>query len=1044
MYSMAHTAVPLNQLILPRIKKIFGKVSSQLWQSNEDLEVEIGPHHRDSISHKEALKEKYKKIKSGTVFSPARKGEHNEFPWGQHWFKVKVPAAKKGEQGKRYMRWSAAGEYNVYIDGVPWTGLDLAHNEAILPNKACTLMIDCGIWQTGIWSPIGDWLRPADGGFKFNYAKLALRNNEAWEIYHDLSVLIEWVEFFYKKFKIVIADGPGYNEPLGKVPASFRRMVKRLGDASDAYETKGLKALGLELKKIYRELPCDSSLMKSSFVGHAHIDLVWLWPEHATYKKGIHTFSTMLRLMEKYPEVTFTMSQPPLYYHIAEHEPAQAKQIQKRIKEGRWEFTGGLEVESDTQLPVGEGLARALVYGQQRIEAVRGSKSNTVWIPDVFGYSQCLPQIFKLGEIKNFYTTKILWSSLTQFPHNSFVWKSPDGSEILTHLALSGYNCNVKVGECIGMSEEYKQSDVHDEGLLAAGYGDGGGGLTETHCERARRLADLTGVPKAGWNTVEGFFDGLEKVREDLPNYRGELYLEYHRGVQTTQSDLKYYFRASERALQCREALRVISGQKALDKEAWLRYIFAQFHDAIPGSSINTVYKELNAELKTIVEENALASKNEWGKSNKKQLCVINPLAIPKLEVIECDPPKDRSKILKDDLGHSIPTQWVGTGKNKKVLAQIGLSELESRDIEWVSNKSEDSSQKSLPLKASSKILSSDCVQAHFTKNGDLEKLIIDGVQVELESNAQFMLHTDDPSNFDAWDIDHQATWLSSKANKTLNLKVVECGDVRAVLRGSSPIGENSTLDVEYSIEANSPYLRIVTNVNWNEKHKLLRYQLSTAYKAETARYGAPFGSIDRSQKEGLPSDEAMWEVPASRWAASVDGKGNGLAIITEAKYGFSVKNGLMGVSLLRSTKAPDPVADMGKHTIKFALGLHSNESNEDWLSTAAAAENLFTPAICLKGGKSKPAPFTMSATGSVVPSWVLPSETGTGYVIRLHEVAGASEEFEITFNNKVKSLKSVNFFENEIKEGCSLTNLTEDTWLVRVEPYKIISLLVR
>jgi alpha-mannosidase len=1040
---MAHTAVPLNQLILPRIKKICNGVKAQLWQSNKDLDVEMGPLHEESVSHKQALKEKYKKIKSGTIFSPKSKGEHNEFPWGQRWFKVKIPAPLKGEQGKRYMRWSAAGEYNVYIDGVPWAGLDVAHNEVVLPNKACTLMIDCGLWQTGIWSPLGDWQRPVDG-FAFNYAKLAVRNSEAWEVFHDLSVLIDWVEYFYKKFDIIHSNGPGYNQPLGKVPASFRRMVKRLGDASDAYESKGLKELGLELKKIYRELPADSNIIKSSFVGHAHIDLVWLWPEKATYKKGIHTFSTMLRLMDKYPEVTFTMSQPPLYYHIAEHEPKQAKQIQKRIKEGRWEFTGGLEVESDTQLPVGEGLARALMYGQQRIEAVRGSKSNTVWIPDVFGYSQCLPQIFKLGEIKNFYTTKILWSSLTQFPHNSFIWKSPDGSEILTHLALSGYNCEVKVGECIDMAEEYKQSDVHDEGLLAAGYGDGGGGLTEAHCERARRLSDLAGVPKSGWNTVEGFFDGLEKVKEDLPQYRGELYLEYHRGVQTTQSDLKYYFRASERALQCREAIRVITGKKAVGEEAWLRYIFAQFHDAIPGTSINTVYKELNEELKNIAVDQGLATVKDWGTSRKPQLCVINPLAIPKLAVIECGFAKNKNSILTNDSGQLIPTQITGSGVHKKVIAQVALEALESQELNWVSSSDTLMKNESGDLEASSTYLSNGSVNASFTKNGELEKLNIDGVDILLDHSAHFMIHTDSPANYAAWDIDHQATWLSSIATKGMGLKVIECGAVRAVLKGSSAIGEKSTLEVEYTLEANSPYLQIKANVDWNEKEKLLRYQLNTGYRGEIARYGAPFGSVDRSQKEGLPSDEAMWEVPASRWASAVDGKGNGLAIITEAKYGFSVKNGVMGLSLLRSSKAPDPTADMGKHAIKFALGLHSDESTLEWLSTAAAAETLFTPAICVQGGKKQSTPFSLSSTGSLVPSWVLPSETGSGYVIRLHEVAGATEEIEITFNHEVNSFAVVNFFENEIKEGCKLKNIGGNTWSISVDPYKIVSLLVR
>ena len=1040
---MPQTAVPLNQLVLPRIRKIMNyRVAPLQWQSESNLEVKVGPVHTDSIPYSKAVKEKYKTIKHGDIFSPKSKGEHNEFPWDHRWFKVEIPAVKKGEKGRRYLRWCASGEFNIYIDGSPWCGLDIAHPEAPLPDKACTLYIDCGIWQTGIWADSKNWLTPTDG-FKFDSAKLAIRDEEAWETYHDLSTLIEWTEYFFKKYDIKSISGPGYNTPLEKVPVSLRRMVKRLSDAADAFETKGIKALGQELKKIYKELPSNSDLMKANFVGHAHIDLVWLWPEKSTYKKGIHTFSTMLRLMEKYPKATFTMSQPPLYYHIAENEPKQAKEIQKRIKEGRWEFTGGFEVESDTQIPIGEGLARALMFGQKRIEKVRGEKSNTVWIPDVFGYSQCLPQIFKLGEIENFYTSKILWSSVTKFPHNTFVWKSPDGSEILTHLALSGYNCEINVSESVDMSENYRQSDVHGEGLLAAGYGDGGGGLTEAHCERAKRLENLSDVPKAEWNTVEGFFKGVKKVKDDLPAYRGELYLEYHRGVHTTQSDLKYFFRSCERALQTHEAVRVLSGMGSIDEQPWLRYIFAQFHDAIPGSSINTVYKELNQELESISVNTRLQAEKDWGSSRKAHQCVINPLAIPKLSIVEIDAPKKKNDVLTNQMGQILPTQTIGKGKNQKVLTQVHLPELTSQELKWETKPDE------LPLSmgeltASSKLLKNDCVEARFSSSGDLDKLTIDGVELLLESQGDFMLHYDKPANFEAWDIDHQATWLKSKATKAMKLEIVECGQIKATLRGSSPIGQHSSMVVEYSLEANSPYLHVQVTVDWKEKNQLLRYQVQTGYRGEQARYGAPFGSTDRSQKEGLPKDEAMWEVPASRWASCVDGKGDGLAFITEAKYGFSIKNGEIGLSLLRSAAQPDPVADMGTHNIKFALGLHSDDSTEDWLSTAAAAETLFTPPVMVKGGQSKTAPFSLSSTGSIVPSWVLPSETGKGYILRLHEVAGAQEEMEIYFNHPVSVIKSVNLFEKEIKGVCELKKVGKNSWSVKVEPYKIVSLLVR
>lgn len=1036
---MTQPALHFNQLVYARLNKVLLTLKEKEWDSTTNIKVEIGPLHDEFISLEEAKKERFVEIKPYEVFASQKKGEHGEFPWGQRWFKITIPKAKKNELGKRYLQFICHGEQTVYIDDQPWGGVDCCHPEVVLPNKVTTLYLDGGLWQTGIW---GGLEPPDEEGFVFKNAKLCIRNEDVWEAYHDLKVLSEIIEYYFKKHGTdSSAQGFGFNEPLGNITPFVRKLVRRLDDVCDVFETKGVQAFVRELKKVYKDFKSDPNSIAVNYIGHAHIDLVWLWPERVTYKKGVHTFSTVLRLMDKYPEFKFTMSQPPLYYQMQKAEPAQARQVVKRIKEGRWEFTGGLEVEADTQIPVGEGLARSLVYGQQRIEAVRGERSKMVWIPDVFGYSQCLPQIFKLGEIDYFYTTKMTWSALNKFPHNSFSWSSPDGSKVLTHLSLVGYNSDVKVEESIDSSEGYQQSDIHDELLIPAGYGDGGGGPTEEHCERVRRLSDLSGVPNSEWKTAEDFFDDLSVVEEKLPRYRGELYLEYHRGVQTTQSDLKYYLRKAERALQVREALRVIQGKGSLGKDAWLRYLFAHFHDAIPGSSINTVYKEMNPELSSIAESNFELSKKEWAKSKKKNTIVVNPLALKTNTLIELESYENGSFLI-DDTGKEYVIQKTGSGRYQKAYTQIELDGLESKELSWTKK----SVKKSVLQKGSANALrlKNDRVQASFTKSGELKQLLIDGEQIQLDGVGKFMLHSDFPAIFDAWDIDHQATWLKEKACKPMSLKIKEDGPLMTSITGSSPVGEKSQLTVEYKIEKNSPYLHMDVIVDWHEEHKLLRYEVPTDYKGEQARYGAPFGSVDRSQKEGLPSDEAQWEVPGSRWASVIDGKGKGLSVITEAKYGFSIKDGVIGLSLLRSPKHPDPVADMGKHHMKFTLGLHSDETTEENFSTAAAADALYTKPIQINGGVKTNAPFTLNSLGSVVPSWVLPSETTQGYVIRFHEVAGGAQSFEIQFNHNVKSIQEVNLFENEVQHGCKIVKKAKGIYEVEIKAYKIVSLLIK
>jgi alpha-mannosidase len=266
------------------------------------------------------------------------------------------------------------------------------------------IFIRIGQWQTGFW--FGLHPPTEELGFRLLKVQCQQKNHLANEVYHDISMLIEWIEYIYEKEGIPLNTENGYYPPLVEIPPILRRVLHLLNLACDIYDrTKSLSSLKLAIQSIYERITTTSSppppggggsdgeCMKICRVGHAHMDLVWMWPERVTYQKIIHTYSNVLQLMNTYPDFTFTMSQPPLFYHIQKTQPELAYQIQHRISDGRWEFTGALEVESDTQLPVGEGLVRCILYGQERIRSIRGSVSETVWIPDVFGYSQCLPQV---------------------------------------------------------------------------------------------------------------------------------------------------------------------------------------------------------------------------------------------------------------------------------------------------------------------------------------------------------------------------------------------------------------------------------------------------------------------------------------------------------------------------------------------------------------------------------------------------------------------------------------------------------------------------
>lgn len=1025
---MSRIVNPLPQLIAGRLVKLRSRVEALLWERSEPVEVTAGPVTKRRVELAEAKRQPRTVLAPHTNFGPASGG------WQHRWLHLDVPAAATGERGRRFLRLDCQGEATAYRDGQPWAGFDPAHRAHLLPDSASTLWFDLGTWETGIWCG-GAVIGAA--GLRFDGCELKLRDLTAWECHWDLDALRQVIDGLYERDHVAKPPhwGFGYIPPLERCSPLLRLVLRQLDDACDVFDRAGgerpaLPALRRELARIKAGIPAEVWQPAAALVGHAHIDLVWLWPERVTERKGIHTCATQLRLMERYPEFIFTQSQPALYRAIERLEPGLFRQIRKRIASGQWEAMGGFEVEPDNQLPSGEALARSLVLGQAKLAELTGKPSSLCWIPDVFGYAACLPQLLRLAGIERFYTTKMTWSAVTKFPYNSFVWRGNDGSEVLTHLCTTGYNGNLEVtGNLVESMFAHRQADVHPELLLGVGFGDGGGGTTEDMLERARRLTNLAGVPKAKWSTTESFFDRLEQVRDRLPVYQGELYLEYHRGTFTTQSDFKYFYRRAETSLQAFEAVRVVRRGKPIDEKPWQRVAFAQFHDALPGSSIRDVYAEFNPELKAIGDQALVSAATELSGAGD-HLVVFNPLPIPRTVAVEL--PKAPGYAV-DEV--ALPCQQVGTGKAARAMTLIELPGLGSAVVKVAP-------RAALPMvAASSRLLDNGMLAAAFDAKGRLVRLSVDGEDLGLSAPAGLRLYHDTPTNFDAWDIDHQAFKLGLAVADTMTLRVVEQGPARAVLRGESPLGERSSVVIDYILESGSRWLRIEVAVEWRERHRLLKFHMPTAWRGTQARFGLPFGAIARPQLPGTEKDEAAWEVPGSRWAAVGDDAGHGLAMCSEAKFGFSCREGDLGLSLLRSPTHPDPEADQGAHRLRLAVGRHRAHDDGVLLATAASADALFVPAVVARGGKAPQAPATWRDTGSLVPSWALPSRTGPGFVLRAHETNGEAGTAILELSEPAQAVELVNLLEQRIG---SVRKLGKTRFAVSYKPYQIVSVLVR
>ena len=415
----------------------------------------------------------------------------------QAWFVVKMPSGLKVNQ---YLFWEDQGEATLYHNGIPHAGLDVAHPFCRLP-EAKEVWIDARCLSTGIWVP-GAKSAINHEGCRFERVSVAQRNEEAWQTFHDLDVLLQLAEIEYKEHPHLTAPFGatiGRTSPFESVSPLLRRCLRWIEDALCAYERDGFSACRAKLGEAYADLKSEDALVSAHLTGHAHIDLVWLWREVDARFKTTHTFASTLRMMEEYPEFKFGFSQPAAYRGAEEDAPKLMEAVRDQIKQGRWEATGAMEVESDTQIPCGEALLRSLMVGQEGFTDLNGQPSKVLWLPDVFGYTACLPQLLLATGVDYFFTTKLHWSSVNSFPYSSFWWEGIDGSRVLSHVSQDmGYNGNVTPAEIRRGVAAYRQGDVHDALLVPVGFGDGGGGVTAEMCETRSPdecLGGCTGLP---------------------------------------------------------------------------------------------------------------------------------------------------------------------------------------------------------------------------------------------------------------------------------------------------------------------------------------------------------------------------------------------------------------------------------------------------------------------------------------------------------------------------------------------------------------------
>ncbi len=787
-------------------------------------------------------------------------------------------------------------------------------------------------------------------------------------------------------------------------------------------------------------------------VGNAHIDMAWLWPWTETVEVTRNTFSSVLNLMQEYPDFTFTHGSPANYAWMEEKYPSLFEQIRRRVKEGRWEVIGGMWVESDQNLPDGESFTRQLLHGKRYFKEKFGVDVRAGWTPDSFGYNWQLPQIYKKSGIDFFVTQKIGWNDTTKFPHKLFWWEAPDGSRVLTYFPHDYVNQIEPVRMARDLADQLPKTKS-PELMHLYGIGDHGGGPTREMLDAARRWQSPGALyPRLRFSTAQSFFDDISKKLDTLavPVWKNELYLEYHRGTYTTQAKTKQNNRRSETLMLNAEKFSsfvTLFGRaypQAELNEAWRKVLFNQFHDILPGSSIAPVYVDSardHAEVRRAAGEvlsgamQGLAARIRTAGAGVPVI-VFNPLGWERNDIVELDVPlagAPADVTVRDPAGKTMLAEVVSRDEKVQNVRVRFLAEgVPSLGHKVFHVAPATASQMQTPaarprtpfqrVVARAGLLENDfwrvrvdarsgCITSLFDKKFQREYLAPGSCGNLLQA------FRDKPKDWDAWNIDadfENQKWDLMDAEE---VKLTESGPLRGVIRVARKF-QNSRFVQHITLTAGIPRIDIRMEADWHEEHILIKAATTVAAKSDFATYEIPFGSIQRPTTRNTPAERAMFEVPALRWADISDAIG-GISLLNDSKYGHDAKGNVLRISLLRSPKWPDAQADMGHHEFTYSIYPHAGTWRE--AGTVRRGYELNTPLLAIAtqahtGALPPERSFVGIEPGNVIITAMKKAEDDNGLIIRFYEFAGKETQVSLRLPPGAVRAVETNLMEKEEK----------------------------
>ena len=816
-------------------------------------------------------------------------------------------------------------------------------------------------------------------------------------------------------------------------------------------------------------------------VGNSHIDMAWLWSWTETVEIVRNTFQTVLDLMQEYPDFKFTMSSARAYEWMQDKYPELFAQIQRRVKEGRWEIVGGMWIEPDLNMPAGESLVRQILVGKRYFQKTFGVDVNIGWNPDSFGYNWQLPQIYKKSGIDYFVTQKLIWAhDFTTFPYKLFWWQSPDGSRLLTYFphhyggGIDGESLAEDVS--VWMPSMYGQDTSHAEMMHLYGVGDHGGGPTRTMLDHAEKLRSPDAIfPKLQYSFARDFFSDLQTQlpHMQVPTWNGELYFQSHRGVFTSQSETKRRIRGAEENILNAEEFGAFATRFGYSYPqddmllAWKHLLFDHFHDVMPGSGVAVNYVEAKRNLDDVnrvssgVTEHALheivAHVNtrgggvpvmvfnslSWDRHEVVKLEAQLPAPARQIEVVDADGKPVRSQLLTlDDQTHrarfllsvSVPAMGYRTyfvhaaakAPNPHSTLKASADSLENEFVRLTIDP-QTGCMTSLIVKSSGR----EVLAPSETDTGGPKTSVCGNLLQTFADNPRLM----GVWNLDAWNIDADFEKQHWDLDHVDEVTLAEKGPLRAIIRIKNHF-QSSTFVRDIILYPGVARVDVKTQVEWHEKHILLKVAFPLSVHNDKAAFEIPFGAVERPTTRNTPMEKAQFEVPALRWADLSD-HDHGFSLLNDSKYGYDAKGNVLRLSLLRSPDFPDPHADEGHHEFTYSLYPHDG----GWKQALTVRRGLELNFHLLsfqtdahEGELPSASSLLRAQPDNIVITAVKKAEDSDALIVRFYEWAGKQTDVQLAFSGKLLSAEETDLMERVVgplpAQGGSIT--------IQTKPYEI------